>query len=132
MTCDRCGAALQVGMYPFCKGTPEGHVGATFHAQADDVPGGFWVENAWREPRWFSSQSSYEQALDADGLMLKPHYVPGSKHLSNWATTDPQTLENARILVERQGTAKEPVVVCETARFTTRVLESTVRVRAER
>ena len=25
MNCDRCGTELLVGMYPFCKGTPEGH-----------------------------------------------------------------------------------------------------------
>lgn len=25
MNCERCGTELLIGMYPFCKGTPEGH-----------------------------------------------------------------------------------------------------------
>lgn len=25
MKCDTCGAEIEIGMYPFCKGTPESH-----------------------------------------------------------------------------------------------------------
>lgn len=25
LKCDKCGVELQIGMYPFCKGTPESH-----------------------------------------------------------------------------------------------------------
>jgi len=109
---------LSVGDWPFCP-----HGSARVNIQRDDVPGGFVIENAWREPRKFYSQSEYEKALAADGMELRPHYVPGSKHLSNWATMDPQTLENGRILVSRQSAAKnDPTVTCETLTWTTRTV----------
>lgn len=96
--CEKCGCVLQIGDYPFCP-----HGTGSFNAQADDVPGGFTVENAWSEPRTFYSQSAYERALKQDGMELAPRWVPGSKHLSNWSTIDPYTMENARILSARQA-----------------------------
>lgn len=127
-TCDRCGAIFAVGQDWRCPHEP-------FHGavKPDDVPGGFTVENAWREPRTFYSQSAYEQALAADGLMLNPHYVPGSRHLTNWAATmDPQTLANAAALVSRQGrTTTAPQVTLESLRMETRALDVTLTVRAE-
>lgn len=125
MTCETCGAELQLGDFPFC---PHGRGG--FRNVPDDVPGGFVVENAWREPRTFYSQSEYEKALAADGMQLNPHYVPGGK-LANWSTIDPQTLENAKILVSRGGIKGAESIACETAQFTARNLDSAIRVRAE-
>lgn len=117
VTCDRCGAELVVGSWPWCP-----HGQGSYTNVPDDIPGGFVVENAWREPRRFYSQSEYEKALAADGMELKPHHVPGGK-LANWATMDPYTLENARILAERQATTKasrEADVKLETLTWTTR------------
>ena len=105
MICERCGAELHVGDFPFCRTGPADHRGTTVAIQPDDVPGGFWVENAWREPRQFYSQKEYERALAADGMELRPRHVPGGK-LDNWATMDPYTLENGRILAERQAHTK--------------------------
>lgn len=99
--CPECGAYLNIGDWPFCP-----HGRGMYANVPDDVPGGFWVENAWSEPRKFYSQSEYETALKADGMELAPRWVPGSKHLTRWAITDPQTLENARILSERQAQTK--------------------------
>lgn len=118
MTCSKCSAPLAVGDWPFCP-----HGSHRLSIQRDDVPGGFVVENAWREPRKFYSQSEYEKALAADGMELRPHYVPGSKHLSNWATMDPQTLENGRILVSRQAKAKnDPTVTLDTLTWANRTV----------
>lgn len=130
MTCDLCGTELRIGDFPFCKGDPANHVGASFNAQGDEID--FWAETAFREPRHFTSQKAYEKALDEAGLRLNPHHVPGGK-LANWATTDPQTLENGRVLVSRQskatgewsGEAKVNVT------WTHRTLPGSFRVRAE-
>jgi len=128
MTCSACGAPLSVGDWPFC---PHGS-SRSFTVQADDVPGGFVIENAWREPRTFYSQSEYEKALAADGMELRPHYVPGSKHLSNWATIDPQTLENARVLVSRSAPVKnDPTVTLDTLTWTHRTVTDGPWVRQE-
>jgi hypothetical protein len=81
----------------------------------DTLIGGFVAHNAWREPRYFESQKAYERALDADGMMLKPKRVAGDRAM------DPQTLENARILVSR----------LETLQQTVRVLDETVTVQAD-
>jgi hypothetical protein len=135
-TCEKCGAVLHIGSYPFCKGNPSDHGRGAAHVRPDEVPGGFWVENAWREPRKFYSQSEYEKALAADGLQLNPHWVPGSKHLTRWATVDPVTLENGRILVARQAasqsTGTEFPVTCETLTINTRVLDAKVTIQADR
>lgn len=133
MTCETCGEALHVGDWPFCAG-PGSHTRSKPMIVKDDVPGGFTVENAWREPRTFYSQSEYERALKADGMELCPRWVPGSKHLTNWATVDPQTLENGRILAERQAHTRaraERSVTCETLTLTTRVLEQGFTVKAD-
>jgi hypothetical protein len=131
VTCDVCGGRLEIGMYPFCKGNPENHARGGFRNIPDDVPGGFWVENAWREPRHFDSQSAYEKALDASGLELRPHHVPGGK-LARWSTMDAATMENARVLVARQGAAaKDPAVTLDTLVMQTRMLDETLTVRGE-
>ena len=95
--CPTCGKDFGVGQWYQCPHEP--YRGT---AVPDDGPGGFWVENAWREPRKFYSQSAYESALTADNKMLAPRWSPGSKHLDRWVAMDAQTLDNARVLVSRQ------------------------------
>lgn len=127
MTCDRCGHALQVGDYPFCKGQASDHAPAAPMVKPDSIIGGFWAENAWREPRYFESQKAYERALDQSGLMLKP------KAPTHGRALDPQTLENARALVSRaRSIASDPSVTLETLKMETRILTQTMRVAAER
>jgi hypothetical protein len=121
VTCELCGAELRIGDFPFCRGIATNHARGSFNAQGDEID--FWAENAWPEPRHFTSQSAYQRALAADGMELRPHYVPGSKHLSNWATIDPQTLENARLLVSRAAPARnEATVTLDTVSFTSRTV----------
>lgn len=96
MTCDRCGAQLRVGDFPFCP-----H-GATTRVAVigDDVPGGFVVENGFDEPRKFYSKSEHIKALAAEGLEIRAKYAgPNDRHLSNWHTA--VDLEAAKALVSR-------------------------------
>ena len=117
--CPTCGKDFGVGQWYQCP--HERYHGA---AVADDVPGGFWVENAWSEPRKFYSQSAYESALAADNKMLAPRWAQGSKHLDRWVTLDPQTLANAKALVSRQAKAgSTPAVQCDTLKLHTQVLD---------
>lgn len=133
MICERCyqpsdRGAHGIGRCPFEKRREASAI------KPDDVPGGFWIENAWREPRQFYSQSAYEAALKADGMELCPRWVPGSHHLTNWATIDPQTLENGRVLAERQARTRasaDRTVTLETLTMTTRVLDETFTVEAD-
>lgn len=117
--CDRCGGSAGEHGVGLCAYQPRK---AGFGVTTDDVPGGFTVENAWPEPRTFYSQSAYEKALKADGMMLRPKHVPGGK-LMNWATTDPQTLENARQLVSRRGSGSVHDEPLRTFQLTTRTLD---------
>jgi hypothetical protein len=122
--CSTCGHDFGVGQWYQCP--HERYHGA---AIADDVPGGFWIENAWSEPRKFYSQSAYERALTADNKMLAPRWAQGSKHLDRWVT---MTLENARVLVSRQSKASPPHEVrCDTLSVKTRVLATSVTVTGE-
>lgn len=78
--CERCGQVVQVGEWPWC---PHGHGSLT--AVPDEVPGGFWVENGFRTPQKFYSKSEHRNALEANGNVLMPVWVPNDKHLTNWA-----------------------------------------------
>ena len=126
-TCPTCGEVFGVGQWYQCPHEP--YRGT---AVPDDVPGGFWIENAWTEPRKFYSQSEYKSALAADNKMLAPRWAQGSKHLDRWVSMDAQTLENARVLVSRQSKASQPEDVrCETLSVETRVLDTSVTVTGE-
>jgi hypothetical protein len=127
VTCQTCGQDFGVGQWYQC---PHDQYRGT--AVPDDVPGGFWVENAWTDPRKFYSQSEYKSALAADNKMLAPRWTQGSKHLDRWVTMDPQTLENARILVSRHSKVSQPKDVrCETLSIRSRVLDESVTVVGE-
>ena len=126
-TCPTCGEVFGVGQWYQCPHEP--YRGT---AVPDDVPGGFWIENAWTEPRKFYSQSEYKSALAADNKMLAPRWAQGSKHLDRWVSMDAQTSENARVLVSRQSKASQPEDVrCETLSVETRVLDTSVTVTGE-
>lgn len=103
MTCEKCGAELRVGTYPFC---PHGTFRGASHG--DDIPGGMWVENGFKEPVKVYSHSEHERKLAETGHMLAPHWVPNDKHLTKWdAAIDPKTLENVKVLLSRQGKAQK-------------------------
>jgi hypothetical protein len=101
VTCDRCGIVLAIGDYPFC---PHGS-GSTAIEDAT-WPGGRVFENLGHEPVRCDSPADLKREMDARGLMPFVRHVPGDRHTRSWATTDPYTLEQGRILAERQGTTR--------------------------
>ena len=103
MTCETCGVTLEVGMFPFCDGTPESHGRGT--ARVDDVtwPGGKTFHNLAHEPQTFYSKAEYKRYLKAHNLEECVRHIDGSPHTRSWATMDAQTLANAAALVSRSG-----------------------------
>ena len=106
-----CGACLRsyaIGDWPFC---PHGRGAAP--VIADTIIGGQVIETLDHEEMTFYSQKAIRDAADARGLRIKDAWAgPHDTQLTNWAAAiDPQTLENARILVSRagaRGTADAP------------------------
>lgn len=108
--CERCGEELRIGDHPFC---PHGRSGAAHHT--DDIPGGMWLENGFKEPvKVYSMSEAHRRHVEA-GLELKEKFCPapgtdidpqGVQNPKGYV--DAQTLENGRILLMRQQGAKEP------------------------
>jgi hypothetical protein len=106
MVCESCGQEVQVGEWPFC---PHGRTGS-FTNFKDDIPGGLTVENYGPTPMTFYSHSERRRYMAAHGLTERetfcptpgtdkdPQGIPNPKGFM-----DPYTLENARILVSRNG-----------------------------
>lgn len=117
MICDRCFKMLAdgdhgIGVCPFEPRS--GH-----RVKPDTILGGFWAENAWREPRYFESQKQYLKALDQSGLMLK------EKKPTHSRVMDPYTLAAAQALVARQAARGT------SAGIDVRTLDETLTVRAD-
>jgi len=92
--CDECGAELQVGVWPFC---PHGRSASV--VIPDDVPGGFWVENGFNEPRQFYSRSAHRAALARENMEVRVRWAgPHDQHVTRWDTVD---LDSAAALVTR-------------------------------
>ena len=68
----------------------------------DSIPGGMIIENMSPQPMTFYSHSAWRAKMKELGLVNKVRHVPGDKHVQAWGGTDPQTLENGRLLAERQ------------------------------
>lgn len=99
MTCEKCGHELKVGDFPFCP-----HETGSQTVIGDEVPGGFWAENGFSEPRKFYSHSEHEAALAAEGYEIRAKNAgQNDKIMSNWAAgIDAQTLANAADLLSRK------------------------------
>lgn len=102
--CDTCGQVLKLGQYPFCP-----HEYGTHSAFRDEIPGGIVVENYGRHPIRFDSHSERRAYMKAHGLNEKENWAPfpgtdrdpmGIPNPAGYM--DPYTMENARILIERQ------------------------------
>lgn len=64
-------------------------------------------ENGFRHPRRFTSKIERRRALKEAGLQeVVKNAGPDDKHCRPWVAMDAHTLENARILVSRNGTAR--------------------------
>lgn len=111
MTCEKCGQELQVGEWPFC---PHGMKGG-YSNHRDDIPGGLTVENYGPHPITFYSHTERRRYMKEHGLTEKEKFcpMPGTdkdpQGIPNPAGyVDPQTLENARILIGRNGLKSKP------------------------
>lgn len=106
--CDRCFKTLTdgahgVGLCPYEPRTLK------LSIVTDDIPGGVTYENYGPTPITFYSHTERKRYMEAHGLTQKEKFCPtpgtdrdpaGVMNSRNYI--DPQTLENARILVTRQ------------------------------
>lgn len=98
--CDKCGADLAVGSWPWCP-----HERGMFNAQANDIPGGLTLENLGHEPVTVYSRSELKREMQARGLVEFVRHVPvpgsdKSPHTTSWSSVD---LEAGKALAERQA-----------------------------
>lgn len=82
MICDRCGAALEVGQWPFCR-PGRGHdifIAKNLAVIDDTIPGGMVIENMSATPMTFHSKSEWRREMKARGLQSKVEHVgvPGT------------------------------------------------------
>lgn len=106
MVCENCGAELSVGDWPYC---PHGRTG-NFTNFRDEIPGGVVVENYGPDLIRFDSHSERRRYMKAHDLNEKEKFCPmpgtdkdpqGIPNPKGYM--DPQTLENARLLISRNG-----------------------------
>lgn len=98
-TCEKCGRAVAIGDFPFCP-----HARGAQTVIADDVPGGFIVENGFDTPRTFYSKSEHLKALAVEGYEMRVKNAgPDDKIIPRWDTVD---LEAAAQLVQRGAQAR--------------------------
>lgn len=104
--CTKCGAAVGSGEYPFC---PHGVVELAM-IERDEIPGGIICENYGPHPIRFDSHSQRRRYMKEHGLHERGKFspMPGTdidpQGIPNPAGyMDPQTLENARVLLTRSG-----------------------------
>jgi hypothetical protein len=102
MTCPKCGGTIEIGGWPFC---PDHSPGASFNAQANDIPGGLTLENLDHEPVTVYSRSELRREMKARGLVEFVRHVPvpgsdKSPHTTSWSSVD---LDAGKALAERQA-----------------------------
>jgi hypothetical protein len=70
--------------------------------------GGKVIENLSHTPITVYSRTELKQAMEKHNAQQKIKWVPGDKHLINWAMgIDQYTLDAARVLVSRPGALKD-------------------------
>lgn len=102
MTCETCGARLELGSWPWCP-----HGRASTAVVPDDIPGGQWFENGFETPQKFYSHSAHRAALAARGYQIVAKWAgPTDRHLKRWDAPSAKTLEDAKILLGRGSEAR--------------------------
>jgi hypothetical protein len=83
-TCEKCGAEIQVGAWPYCPhGAPRGSI------IRDEIPGGLTITNMGHEPVTVYSWSERNRIMKARGLREQVRHMPlpgtdKSPHTSRW------------------------------------------------
>lgn len=107
--CEKCGAELQMGDFPFCP-----HGRGTAVPFRDDIPGGLVCENYGPNPITFYSHTKRREYMKANGLQEKEKFCPmpgtdidpaGIPNPKGFV--DPQTLANGIALITRQQKIQE-------------------------
>lgn len=75
MICERCGAILEIGAFPFCKGDPSAHAKGFTRVNGDEIPGGFIDENMGHEPVRYDSWSERRRLMKERGLVDATRHV---------------------------------------------------------
>lgn len=102
MICDRCYREMSDGDHGVGLCPLEPRRATAVHQ--DSVPGGFWAENGFAEPRRFDSHSEHARALAAEGLEIRAKWAgEHDRHLTRWDTVD---LNAAAALVQRGAQAR--------------------------
>lgn len=112
MTCERCGDALGVGSWPFCRGAGS-HTRGSIAVENVTWPGGKTFENLANEPVTFYHRSDYDKYLRTHNIeeCVRHMPVPGSDkspHTTSWACISQETLDGAKAMLERTNTAGAP------------------------
>jgi hypothetical protein len=103
MTCEACGRTVVIGSWPYCP-----HERGGSAVIADDVPGGFTVENGFDSPRTFYSKSEHIKALAAEGKEIRAKWAgPLDKHMTRWDAPSAKTLADAAVLLSRGTEARQ-------------------------
>jgi hypothetical protein len=122
MTCDRCGATLEISDWPWC---PHGRGANT--VVADSIPGGLVVENGFETPITVYSHSEHRRRLAENGYEQRVKWAgEHDRHVTRWDTVD---LDAAKTLLERGPQARRdkqqrwpnattPITVTEVGTFT--------------
>lgn len=113
--CDKCGATVHVGDYPFCPHEPNASQGIV----SDELIN-FVQEHFGPTPEVFQSQKAMLKRADELGLKPMVRCVPGDKHLKTWAAVTQKTLDNARALVSRAAQADDADIPCESLKMSLR------------
>ena len=110
MTCEKCGAVLEIGSYPFCKG---GHARGTTRVNGDECD--YVDHNLAEQPIRIRSWSERRRLMKERGLEDAPYIEPpptfeGKAATSNWAAigrVDPEHLAWLGEAMTRGGTKTE-------------------------
>lgn len=117
MTCERCGVELHLGDFPFCRRGPQDHARGVSVIIGDEMD--HLQVNGTKTPIRFTSRQERKRWLNANDLVERDHHVPqpgkdSSPFTTDWSrSTDPQTAENVRILLERAFRDAKPEPVDE-------------------
>jgi hypothetical protein len=130
--CDRCGALIEIGDWPFCPHGP-----ARVTVISDSIPGGLVIENLGPEPVRVYSETERRRIMKERGLVdfVRHRPPPGtdkSAHTSNWSAVTQQMLDDAADLVSAERRVRpedEPDAQLESFAMTVTERETGFRVR---
>lgn len=105
-TCPRCGTALEVGAYPFCKGDPADHAPGSTGIEDVTWPGGKVFENLGDQLVRCDSPADLKREMKKRNLEPFVRHQDGDRHVARWSAMSAETLAGAAAMLERIGKEK--------------------------